>query len=513
MKNLQRFYGVLFIIVLLFAGCEPSKTTSLSDDGKIEIIILQTNDVYEIAPLEGGKVGGMSRVAQLKKELLEENPNTIAVLAGDFLNPSVIGTLKHEGKKIKGKQMIETMNVAGFDLVTFGNHEFDLKENELKERINESEFDWTVANISNSQNGQLKPFQHQGKDIPNYWIKEFKDKDGTTIKVGFISVCINSNPQKYVHYEDAILKFKQTHAAIKSKVDFVIGLTHLAITEDKKLAAQLDGVPLIMGGHEHTNMKHKIGNVIITKADANAKTAYVHVLKYNKKTKRTRLISDLTTIDATIAKEPKTEAVVQKWVKIANDALRANGINPDEIVAELKMPINATEDVIRHRPSVIGAIIAQAIFQSYPEADASLLNTGSIRIDDILSGSITQYDVVRILPFGGADNLITMKGSDLLKTLDVGLVKNIGKGGYIAIHNMTYNPDTKQGVINGQAIEAEKTYKIAMPSFLLTGLEENFDYLKDFKKSIVKAPSTAAQKDVQMAVIEFLKHNPIPTVD
>jgi 2',3'-cyclic-nucleotide 2'-phosphodiesterase (5'-nucleotidase family) len=513
MKKFLRFYGLLFVSAVLIYSCEPSKITTLSDDDKIEIVILQTNDVYEIAPLEGGKVGGMSRVAQLKKELLEENPNTISVLAGDFLNPSVIGTLKYEGKKIEGKQMVEVMNSAGIDLVTFGNHEFDLKEPNLNERISESEFDWTVANVFNKKNGQLVPFQHKGKDIPAYWIKEFKDQDGTSIKVGFISVCINSNPKKYVHYDDAILKFEQTHAAIKNKVDFVIGLTHLAITEDKKLAAQLDGVPLIMGGHEHTNMKHKVGNVIITKADANAKTAYIHVLKYNKKTKKIRLVSDLTYIDETIAKEPKTEKVVQKWVEIANKALKANGINPDEVVVELKKPINATEDVIRHRPSVIGKIIAGAVGQSYPEADGAFINTGSIRIDDIISGKITQYDIVRILPFGGADNLINMKGSDLLKTLDIGFVKNLGKGGYIATYNMTYDAKTKKGTVKGQPIEEDKTYKVALPSFLLTGLEENFDYLKDFEKSIVKKPSTEAQKDVRIAVIEFLKKNPIPTVD
>ena len=37
------------------------------------------------------------------------------------------------------------------------------------------------------------------------------------------------------------------------------------------------------------------------------------------------------------------------------------------------------------------------------DAEAAFFNAGSIRIDDVLApGPITQYDVIRVLPFGGA---------------------------------------------------------------------------------------------------------------
>lgn len=60
------------------------------------------NDVYEITPLENGKVGGMARVAQLRNQLKQKNKNTFTILAGDFLSPSVLGTVKNEGKRIAG---------------------------------------------------------------------------------------------------------------------------------------------------------------------------------------------------------------------------------------------------------------------------------------------------------------------------------------------------------------------------------------------------------------------------
>lgn len=47
-------------------------------------------------------------------------------MAEDFLNPSLLGIIKADGKRVRGKQMVEVMNTMNFDLVAFGNHEFDI---------------------------------------------------------------------------------------------------------------------------------------------------------------------------------------------------------------------------------------------------------------------------------------------------------------------------------------------------------------------------------------------------
>ena len=56
MKKIYSFQVV--IALLLFASCNTAKKTVTSENGKIDITIVQINDVYEIAPLDGGKVGG-----------------------------------------------------------------------------------------------------------------------------------------------------------------------------------------------------------------------------------------------------------------------------------------------------------------------------------------------------------------------------------------------------------------------------------------------------------------------
>ena len=108
--------SILIAGLFLFSSCSSTqKRAAAKDDGKISFTIVQVNDVYEIAPLDGGKSGGMARVATVKKEYLKENPNTFMVMAGDFLSPSVYNSLKYEGTRIRGKQMVDAMNVAGVD--------------------------------------------------------------------------------------------------------------------------------------------------------------------------------------------------------------------------------------------------------------------------------------------------------------------------------------------------------------------------------------------------------------
>ena len=184
---------------------------------------MQLNDVYEIAPIQAGEFGGMARVETLHQHLLQENKNTLLVMAGDFLNPSLLGTLKVDNERVYGRQMIEVMNAMKFDLVAFGNHEFDLSQNDLQKRLNESHFPWISSNVKLVSEKDTVSFykEKNGVKIPlqDTFIKEFEDGDGTKIKIGFISVCIPSNPKDYVIYENMFAKARASYSAIKDSVD------------------------------------------------------------------------------------------------------------------------------------------------------------------------------------------------------------------------------------------------------------------------------------------------------
>ncbi|HEY0058076.1 MAG TPA: metallophosphoesterase, partial [Flavisolibacter sp.] len=152
-------YSLCVFLIVLQTSCKTLRTSGGRDDGKIDVVFVQVNDMYEIAPLAGGKQGGMARVATLKKQVQQANPNTFLVMAGDFVSPSVFNSLQYEGKAVRGAQMIEAMNAAGMDFAVLGNHEFDIKEAELQDRINESRFQWVATNAFHKRGNEITPFR------------------------------------------------------------------------------------------------------------------------------------------------------------------------------------------------------------------------------------------------------------------------------------------------------------------------------------------------------------------
>lgn len=506
---------ILFLaITVVFGACKTTKTAKKSKN-EINITFLHLNDVYEISPLDNGKVGGMARVATVRQALLQENPNTVTVLAGDFLSPSVIGTLRYEGKGIRGRQMVDVMNAVGVDWVCFGNHEFDLDEKDLQERINESKFNWLNTNALEKINGELLPFGKVINGAKNPFVKTtiftFKNAQGDAVKVGMFGVVLPSNPKDYVWYDDFFESAKKAFNELKPQCDFVVGLTHLNKVDDAKLAEMIPDLKLIMGGHDHDNMIQKIGNVTLAKADANAKSAYIHKIVFNKDTKEVKVSSELKKINEQIVDNQEVAGVVKKWEDIEDGAFKALGLNKNEVITDLKEPLDGHETVVRNMQGNMGAMIASAMLSAFStNVDCAFFNGGSIRIDDNVSGKITQLDVLRILPFGGKIVEIKMRGRLLERMLETGLV-NKGSGGYLQWKNISYDEAKKEWKINGKLLDINQDYTVVTNDFLLTGKERNLSFFTkqnpDILSVIETFPDGDVRNDIRKAVIAYLKKN------
>ncbi len=501
----MRIFKVVFLSLIIgfFFSCDNK-----DGDHQIDVTLLQLNDVYEIAPLSGGKEAGMARVETVHKQLLAENPNTFMFMAGDFLNPSLIGTLKYKGEKIKGKQMIEVMNAMNFDLVTFGNHEFDLKEKELQKRLNESNFSWTTANAFHKIDSITGPFYTEQNGIksfiPESYIIKAKDSDGTTLKIGVFSVVLPVNNPDYVQYKEVFESAQKAHDLLKKETDIVIGMTHLAIEDDKKLAKLLPDVPLIIGGHEHFNMLVPVGNTNIAKADANARTVYIHKLHFDKKTKKASITSTLKPIDDQIKADPEVDKIVNKWQVILNNKVSEVVSSPNEVIYVAKTPLDGRETTIRSEQTNLGKMIAKAM-QVATKADCAFFNGGSVRIDDQIHDNITAVDLFRALPYGGAVFTIDVKGDFLKKILDFGK-ESKGKGAYLQRADADWDAEKNQWVIAGKPLDLAKKYNVAITDFLLTGYD--IPFLTHENKNVLKVHEPAPDKDafdVRKALIVYLK--------
>lgn len=505
----MRIRHLLALVLLLIwqAACHVPRRTP----GNIEFTILQINDVYEIAPLEGGKAGGLARVATVKKQLLAENPNTIAVISGDFLSPSFFGTLKDDsGQLIAGRQMVETLNVMGMDYATFGNHEFDLRTAELvEERIHQSDFRYVSCNARRrSETGLLRFTEEVGgkvQPIQDYLIHEFADPDGGRVKVGILGVVLPFNQTDYVAYLPVEESFREAYRKMQPEVDVAVALTHLSEEEDMELARAVPGIPLFMGGHDHHHMSHYVGSTIITKADANAKTVYIHRVTYNPQAGMVRIRSTLKVIDDSIPEDPATQAVVGRWQNRTNRIMVDMGYQPQRILMVARQPLESTEYKIRTQPTNYGRLVAQSFRYVWPEADVYLLNGGSMRVDDDLTGTITEYDVLRTLPFGGGIVRMELSGSVLARTLETGLRTNQGQGGYFQLIQVA--EEKGEWLIQGRPLDPAATYSVVLPEFVAKGRESNLTFLGDYeyeKRESFEVKGDTVDNDVRDILIAYM---------
>jgi len=508
---MNKIIGTLCCIAFLWS-CGPTKPKDekVKDDHMITFKFVQLNDVYEIAPMGGGKHGGMARVAHVVDSIKKQNNNTYLVHAGDFLNPSLLGTLKYNGERIRGKQMVEVMNAMGFELVTFGNHEFDLPMADLQKRMNESNFYWTSANCFQQLEDGPRSFHFvrngDSIPIPETYTIAIKDADGTAIEVGMFSVTLASNPQDFVYYADEMLETRSAISSLQMHgVDVIVGLTHVTIDSDIEIAKAHPEIAFIMGGHEHNNMLVETGNARIAKADANAETVYIHTFLYNTETKDLKIDSRLFPITDKIPEKQEIKEIVDKWENILLTQVKEVTDKPNEVIYYANPPLDATDISNRSQQTNWGQLVVKSMMVAFNEpVDAALVNGGSFRLDDMLHDEITQLDIFRVLPFGGGLLKVDLKGDLLKEVLNYGQSK-VGNGAYLHRYNFSKDTDGNWLIQNKPIIDSE-VYTVAFSDFLLKGLD--IPFLKPDNPGVVGIYNPTSEEpafDIRKAIIVYLK--------
>src|SRR5438445_10315487 len=110
---------VWLVLAGVLAGCAASdpRTPQTAPPRAVEITLLQINDAYVLEPVDGGRRGGMARLATLVKRLRAAHPNVVFAHAGDMLPPSPMATVP------RGARMISVRNALAPELATCGKQE------------------------------------------------------------------------------------------------------------------------------------------------------------------------------------------------------------------------------------------------------------------------------------------------------------------------------------------------------------------------------------------------------
>ncbi len=497
----------------------------------VKFTILQMNDVYEIVRPPEQPLGGLGRVAALRKRLLVENPATFTVLSGDMLSPSPLNGVVIDGQPLAGRQMVSVLNTAGLDLATFGNHELDLTREQLLQRLLESKFCWISSNVSDAS-GQPFP------NVARSHIVTVKGQNGASARVGFIGLTITTNRVSFVSYADPIAAASKQVEALRGECDIVIALTHLEIATDRQLAEQVPGIHLIVGGHEHLHnyeTRFRKGGSLppIAKADANVRTVYIHRLSFDPVGRMLEIQSQLYPVQGPPGpppqsgddnEDPATSRLAGRLVSLGFKALQISfGLNPDDVIGTTEFPLDGVNLSILNRQTNLTRLVGQAfLFQTRgSKTQAALYNAGSIRIDDDIDpGPIRVIDVLRLLPFQARIIPVDLDGRLLIDLVEEGQ-RLRGKGGFLQAIGVDRNAEG-QWTIAGQIIDPAARYRVVLNDYLLAGRESEYGdpaaagsvnarlrALWEALPEDSKAPSpnpAAELLDTRRAVVDYLKN-------
>ena len=429
----------------------------------VRITLLQVNDVYQFTPVDRGAVGGLGRVATLRKQIIKESPNTLFLLSGDTISPSV------ESNTYKGAQMIDAWNAVGLDFSVFGNHEFDFGPEVLLSRIKESHFTWLGANVVDRKSG--KTFAN----TPPFVLREFQG-----VKLGIFGIVLpgtisTSKPGPDIDFLNSCETAKKTVAEMRSAgAQVIVALTHLSMSEDKALARCVQGIDVIIGGHEHTLLQSLSERTPIFKMTSDAREmAQIDIYVNRSSGKMESIDWQVIPVNSKIEMDSQFVSQMSKYDSLMKEL--------DVLVGRTDVALNAKSEAGRTEETNVGDFIADS-FRSATGADVAIMNGGSIRADNVLpTGDLTRRDVLSILPFNNPIVKIEVTGTVLRAALEHGVSQSGGEstqpGRFPQVSGMRFAFDGKRPVgsrirevtIGAAPLDDKKLYSVALSTFVAGG--------------------------------------------
>jgi 5'-nucleotidase / UDP-sugar diphosphatase len=478
------------IIFLLFVLL----TTSFPLLASTKITLFTFGNFNDLLDLSSNR-GNLATLATLLTEEKERAQHSFTFLNGNILSPHFLAVSD------QSNLLIDILNEMPLDLAAIGPHDWDFGVELLKERIADSRFEWITSNI----------LQRGGSPIVKNETKIY-EIDG--IKMGVFAL---STPFERVSKRESELYFLSTLHAAKQKcqelkkanVDLIVALSNQPIEEDRKIIQEVFGIDLLLGRADRESMTwmenktliHKMGSrdVGLTRIDL-----VVEKKIHRSNQKELRIYPSFRYLDH--RKKPKNELVLKKLEQYSN-------LLEEELdlpIATLHRAMDSRFERIRSGESTVGNLMADAAL-SYFGAD------GAIVLSELIGGDryypagakLTKKDIYKELLFGSHLVLVELSGQSLIDALEEGLSsveKKVGLFPQVSGLSFTFDVRKPQGSrvervkIQGEDLQREKNYRIAMGESLFENLQESFALQKG---KILEG----SQKEIALSkvVIEYLQ--------
>lgn len=492
-KNLRLFFFSFSLIFLLILP--------ISSFAKVyNLTILHTNDHHghfaKFDPYPVKEVGGLAAQSTLINIIRSEKEKTgghVLVLSAGDINTGV-----PESDMLDAEPDIKMMNLIGYDAMTLGNHEFDNSLDVLMKQKEWAEFPFLSANVIKKSDG--KPL------VDPYVIKEF---DG--LKVAIFGLTTEETPVlvlpknvEGLEFKDVIESSKSLISELRRQADVVIALTHLGFfaesgggynsAGDLKLAEDVNGIDVIVGGHSHTVVEEAkiINDTIIVQAGDWSK--YVGRLDLTIDIEKDK-ITDYGYKIIPVNMKKRIKYKDQKYyMYVDNGYLEDNRIikagepfieQADELlsqpVGKALVKLIGDRETVRSQETNLANLITDAM-RAKTKADIAFQNSGGIR-SDIAPGEITYRDILKVQPFGNTLVLLNMTGKEIMDVLGYAATIQPGNGAFLQVSGLkwTINKGIPEDVIIGDSpLNISKTYKVVTNNFMASG-GDGYKMLKEIE--------------------------------
>ncbi|MHB0958565.1 MAG: bifunctional metallophosphatase/5'-nucleotidase [Pirellulaceae bacterium] len=450
------------------------------DTTMTRLTILHTNDLHGHltawqgweGEFKGRTLGGAAQLATAIAQIRSAAPHSVLLLdAGDLIGDSMIADLT------EGSALIRIFNHLGYDAMTLGNHEPDFGIAALRQRIKEAQFPFLAANLVSQSNQE--PF------VAPYVIKKVGDVSVGILGLTYPKTPWTTAPQNVaeVTYQDPVSALEQQLPQMRRQgVELIVVLSHLGLSEDKRLAETVQGIDVIVGGHSHNRMEQaeKIGDTLIVQAGAHG--------------------ADLGRLDLTLQ---DGKIAMQQHALIALDHQKFRPDEPTErLLLELLTPhakvldeqVGTAADWLvraqtiagqqarkRDEESPVDSLFADIVREEL-SADIAFLPGVGYGVA-IPPGPITAAQLRQLLPHDGALITVRLAGAEVLDVLEQALENvfsanpKLRVGGMIQVSGLRfgYDPSREKGrrVVHVELVQdawnPDREYSVATNSMLAKG--------------------------------------------
>ena len=420
-----------------------------ADETAEEITILYTHDMHSsFLPKEGPdghSRGGYARLKTLIDEQKEEHPNALVLDGGDFS----MGSLFQTAYSTSALEL-RAMGQMGYDVTTFGNHEFDYRASGLADMLYAAvDSGDPLPAIVDANYLPPQEDEETWDALYTYGVQDYRilERGGVTYVIFGITGVDSDEcaPMSGMELRDPVETAKRVVEEATEQCQTAYGADPVVIClshsgtengkgEDYELARKVDGIDVIISGHTHTTLEQpiEVNDTYIVSAGENSKNLGVLTLTRTQdgvELKDSRLVP----VDERVPEDPEMAA----WIEAAKsqveqDYLADFDLEFDQVLVNNPYQFDTVDEVYdTQHESTLGNLLADAYYWAGNQAsqdpvDVALTASGVIR-DTFPKGPITVSQVFNVASLGiGADGVpgyplisVYLTGKDLKNAIEV----------------------------------------------------------------------------------------------